>query len=100
MWKLLTGITSEELCTHLEETNTLPKEQKGCRRKTRGAIDNLVVDEITMRNCKRRKTNLSRAWIDYRKVFGTGLHSWIIECLKIYGAAKNLVTQLFNTINH
>ena len=98
MWKLLTGIISEELYTYLEETNTLPKEQKGCRRKSRGTKDHLLVDKMVMRNCKRRKTNLSMAWIDYRKAFDMVPHSWIIECLKIYVAAENIVTLLFNTM--
>ena len=100
MWKLLTGIISEELYTYLEETTTLPKEQKGCRRKSRGTKDHLLVDKMIMRNCKRRKTNLSMAWIDYRKAFDMVPHSWIIECLKIYGAAENIVTLLSNTMKH
>ena len=100
MWKLLTGIISEDLYTYLEETNTLPKEQKGCRRKTRGTKDHLLVDKMIMKNCRRRKTNLSMAWIDYKKAFDMVPHSWIIECLKIYGAAENIITLLSNTMNH
>ena len=100
MWKLLTGIISEELYTYLEETNTLPREQKGCRRKCRGTKDHLLVDKMVMRNSKRRKTNLSMAWIDYKKAFDMVPHSWIIECLKTYGAADNLVTLLTNTMKH
>ena len=100
IWKLLTGIISEELYVYLEETNTLPKEQKGCRRKCRGTKDHLLVDKMIMRNCKRRKTNLSMAWIDYKKAFDMVPHSWIIECLQIYGAAENLITLLSNTMKH
>ena len=55
---------------------------------------------MIMRNCKSRKTNLSMAWIDYRKAFDMVPHTWIIECLRIYGAADNLVTLLSNTMNH
>ena len=57
MWKLLTGIVSEELYTYLEEINTLPKEQKGCRRKSRGTKDHPLLHTMIMRNDKRRKTN-------------------------------------------
>ena len=32
MWKLLTGIISEEMYKHLDKENLLPDEQKGCRR--------------------------------------------------------------------
>ena len=100
MWKLLTGIMSEELYTYLEDTNTIPKEQKGCRRKCKGTKDQLVIDKIIMQNCKRRKTNLSMAWIDYRKAFDMVPHSWLLECLRIYGAADNLVSLLAKTMQH
>ena len=39
MWKLLTGIISENLYNYLEETNTIPHQQKSCRRKCRGTLD-------------------------------------------------------------
>ena len=100
MWKLLTGIISEDLYTYLEETNTLPKEQKGCGRTTRGTKDHLLVDKMIMRNCKRRKTNQSMGWTYYKKAFDMVPHSWIIECMKTYGAAENILTLLSNTMNH
>ena len=36
IWKLLTGILTEELYEHLEKTNLLPWKQKGCRKGSRG----------------------------------------------------------------
>ena len=36
MWKLLTGILATELYEHLEKTNSLPLEQKECRKESRG----------------------------------------------------------------
>ena len=57
MWKLLTGIISERLCNYLEETNTIPRQQKGCRRKCSGTKDQLLIDEMVMMNSKREKKN-------------------------------------------
>ena len=57
MWKLLTGMISEELYTYLEDTNTITNEQKGCRRKCKGTKDQLLIDKMIMQNCKRRTTN-------------------------------------------
>ena len=79
MWKLLTGIISERLYNYLEETDTIPHQQKGCRRKCRGTKDQLLIDKIVMMNSKRRKTNLSMAWIDYKKAFNMIPHSWLME---------------------
>ena len=68
MWKLLTGIISERLYNCLEDTNTIPHQQKDCRWKCRGTRDQLLIDKMVMMN-KGRKTNLSMAWIDYKKAF-------------------------------
>ena len=32
VWKLLTGMISDEMYSFLEESNLLPEEQKGCRK--------------------------------------------------------------------
>ena len=100
MWKLLTGIISERLYNYLEETNTIPHQQKGCRRKCRGTKDQLLIDKMVMKNSRRRKTNLSMAWIDYKKAFDMIPHTWLIECLKIYGAEENTISFLKNTMRN
>ena len=91
MWKLLTGIMSNDLYQHIGNTNLLPDEQKGCRRNSRGTMDQLLIDKMIIKNCKRRKTGLGMAWIDYRKAFDMIPHSWILKCLRLFGAAENMV---------
>ena len=56
IWKLLTGILDEELYGHLEKTNSLPQEQKGCRKGCGDIKDQLLIDKIIVKNCKRRLT--------------------------------------------
>ena len=65
MWKLFTGIIAEEIYSHLESNNALPVEQKGCRKKSRGTKDQLLIDKMILTNCKKRMTNSCLAWIDY-----------------------------------
>ena len=43
-WKLLTGIINEKCYDHLNQQNLLPKENKGCQRKTRGTKDQSVIN--------------------------------------------------------
>ena len=38
------------------------------------------------------------AWIDYKATFDMIPHSWLAECLEIYGAEENTITFLKNTI--
>ena len=49
-------------------------------------------------NTKRRKTNMSMAWIYYKKAFDVIPHSWLIECLEMYGAEENTIRFLKNTM--
>ena len=57
MWKIFTGIYSGKLY-YLESERSLPEEQKGCRRKSRGTKDQLLLDKMILRNYKRRQTGL------------------------------------------
>ena len=77
IWKLLTSILAEELYEHLEKTNSLPWEQKRCRKRSRGTKDQLLIDKMIVKDCKRRLTSLAVAWIDYRKAYDMVPHSWI-----------------------
>ena len=92
MWKLLTGVMGEKLYHHLERNGLLTDEQKGCRKGSRGSKDQLLVDKAIVTNCLRRLTNLSIAWIDYKKAYDMVPHSWIQKCLEMVGAAKNMIS--------
>ena len=96
MWKLLTDIISERLYNYLEETNTIPHQQKGCRRKCRGTKDQLLQNGDDEQ--QEKQTYLSMAWIDYKKAFNMIPHSWLIDCLEIYGAEENTIRFLKNTM--
>ena len=58
MWKLLTGILTNEMYEFIEKNNIFPEEQKGCNRKSRGTKDQLLIDKAVLKDCKVRKTNL------------------------------------------
>ena len=90
LWKLLTGIIAECMYGFLENNKILPNEQKGCKLESRGTKDQLLIDKMILKDCKRRHTNLAMAWIDYRKAYDMVPHSWIIECLEIFGVARNV----------
>ena len=58
------GVIAEAMYKHLE--GILHEEQMGCRRRSRGTKDQLLIDKAILKDCKRRHTNLAMAWIDYR----------------------------------
>ena len=98
MWKLLTGIMGEKLYQHLERNGLLADEQKGCRKGLRGTKDQLLVDKAILKNCRRRLTNLSMAWIDYKKTYEMVPHSWILKYLEMVGGTKNMITIISNSM--
>ena len=98
MWKLLTGIVGEKLYQHLERNGLLADEQKGCRKGLRGTKDQLLVDKAILKNCRRRLTNLSMAWIDYKKTYEMVPHSWILKYLEMVGGTKNMITIISNSM--
>jgi len=90
MWKLLSGIFAEKIYDHLLNNNLLPEEQKGCRKKSRGTKDQLLIDKSILREVKALKRNLSMCWIDYKKAYDMVPHSWILEMLGMVGVAGNV----------
>ena len=90
IWKLLTGILAAELYEHLGKTNLLLWKQKGCRKGSRGIKDQLLIDKMIVKDCKRRLTSLAVAWIDYRKAYDMVPHSLIKKRMDIFGVAVNI----------
>jgi len=66
---------------HVEANNIIPKEQKGGTSNTFGTIDQLTINKMVLDNARKRKRNLSTAWIDYKKAFDSVPHDWLIETL-------------------
>ena len=99
MWKLLTGIFSEKIYAHLESNELLVDEQKGCRKKSRGTKDQLIIDKAILRNAKRRHANLAMGWIDYRKAYDMVPHSWISKCMDMFGVSNNIRELLISSMD-
>ena len=100
MWKLLTGVIAETIYQHLDDNEVLTWEQTGCTKGRRGTKDQLCIDKGIMKDCKRRKTNLAMAWVDYKKAYDMVPHSWILEVLdmlKVADNIKGLITQSMST---
>ena len=94
----MTEILAENMYSHLERENILPSEQKGCRKGSCGTKDQLLIDKTVLRDCKKRHTNLVMAWIDYKKAYDKVPHSWISECLEMFGIANNVQDFLNNSM--
>ena len=50
----MTGIIADYVYQMLLESDILPVEQKGCRKKSRGTKDQLLIDKMILNASKRR----------------------------------------------
>ena len=66
----------------LNEKKTLPEEQNGCRKRSCGTKDQLLIHKTVLKDCKKRYTNLSMAWIDYKNAYALNPHSWVNDCME------------------
>ena len=98
MWKLLTGVIADQIYAHLDQEKLLLEEQKGYRKGSTGTNDLLYIDRAVIKEVKSRNKNLAMAWIDYKKAYDMVPHSWIIECLDLFGVAQNIKSLLGNSM--
>ena len=99
-YKLLTSVQTDKTYSHLEQNILFPLEQKGCRRRSYGCKDQLMINKLILENCKKRKRNLSCAWIDYRKTFDSVSHEWIIKSLELFKASPRVFGFLKHNIKN
>lgn len=58
------------------------------------------MDEAAPKAFKRRRTNLAISWINHRREYEMVPQSWIVECLKLSGIAKNVQADNNNVNNN
>ena len=84
MYKILTYILTAYTHSFLVDSSLFPDEQKGCKRGSYGCKDQLLINKVILENCHNHNTNLSIAWIVYKKAFDSVPHSWIEKCLETF----------------
>ena len=76
----------------------MKKEQKGCRKGSRGTNDLLYIDRAVIKKVKSRNKNLAMAWIYYKKAYGMVPHLWIKNYLDLFVVAENIKSLLVNSM--
>ena len=98
MQKLLTGVIADQIYAHLDQEKLLLEEQKGCRKGSKRTNDLLYIVRAVIKEVKSRNKNLAMAWVDYKKAYYMVPHSWIIECLDLFGVAENINSLLVGSM--
>ena len=91
-FKILKSFITDRLYSHLEKEAIMIPEQTGGKKDCYGCRDQLMINNAILENYKKRKKNLSTAWIDYKKAFDSVPYSWILQCLQMYKIHPVLIT--------
>ena len=94
----MTGVIADQIYAHLDQEKLSPEEQNGCRECSTGTNDLLYINRAVVKEVKSRNKNLAMACLDYKKAYDMVPHSWIIECLDLFGVAKNSKSLLVNSM--
>ena len=62
---------AEDLYLHMDDQQLIPEGQEGCKKRSRGTKNHIIIDEVILKQCTSRKTNLTMAWIDYMTWYRT-----------------------------
>lgn len=91
IYKLLTGTIANKIYQFLNENDMIPVEQRGCIRGSYGCKEALLLNKTIIEDAKKKKRNLSMAWIDYQKAYDSIPHKWIIKTMNIYRIHPNII---------
>jgi hypothetical protein len=100
IYKILTSCISEIIYKHLETHNILAEQQKGCRKKSQGCKEQLIIDSVVSKLALRTKSDIYTMYIDYQKAFDSVPHSWLVSILKHYNINDIIINFLSNTMQN
>ena len=83
-WKCLSGILSEKITKHLNESKILADEQQGAVKNSYGTKTQLIINKTIVEDAIRRKRDISMVYIDYAKAYDSVPHQWTLDVMEAY----------------
>ena len=59
-------------------------DQRGAKDKSSGTLENLLIDDMVLKDAHDNKRNLSCGWIDVKKAYDTLSHTWVKKMLAVH----------------
>ena len=91
MYKVYTAILAEFIMEHCEENNIITEEQAAGKRGSWGCTDQLLINKMIYDEVTSNRRNLMTVWLDYKKVFDSVPHSWIIRSLEMAKVPEKII---------
>ena len=73
-----------EHCREFAQGHLMTSQQKGGQQGSFGAKDQLLINKLLTKDSMSRHRSLSKAWVDYQKVYDRVSHSWLLRCLQLH----------------
>ena len=93
---LLTYLITYLLIYHVNRNYIITPEQAADKKGVWGTIKQLVISKNILSEVRNMKRNLYTVWLDYKKIFNSVSHSWLIRALKLLKVSKHLMTRIKN----
>ena len=82
-YKLFTGMITSLIIDHCTINNIITSEQAGGKKGGWGCTDQLLINKMILDEAKQHRCNLLIMWFDYKKVFHSVPHDWILKALEL-----------------
>ena len=84
MYKWYTSALRIFLNDYKDKYNLMQMDQRGAKAKCSGTLDNLLIDDMVLKDAHDGKRNLACCWVDVRKAYDSLSHSWMKRMLQIH----------------
>ena len=99
-YKWLTSVLLIFHKNHLNKHQLMQVDQRGAKEGVTGTVNNLLIDDVVMRDAVLHKRNLFCYWIDVKKAFDSVSHSWLLKVLEIHRFPRKLITIFKNIMSN
>ena len=84
MYKWLTSVLLMIHNRHITKYEIMQLDQRGAKANCSGTSDNLLIDDMVLKDAHDSKRNLACGWVDVKKAYDSVSHSWILKMLAIH----------------
>ena len=84
IYKWYTSLILLKVSKFAECEQILQIDQRGAKSNVSGTVDNLLIDDMVLRDAQINRRNLSCGWVDITKAFDSVSHLWLKKMLKIH----------------
>ena len=98
-YKWFTSVILFHLNQHLYNNQLMQIDQRGAKAKCSGTVDNLLIDDMIMRDAGMNQRDLSLVWIDVRKAFDSVSHSWLKKMFQLHRVPTKITNVVSSIID-